>query len=91
MAFRKLPPLGDKPNDVANGVERVKAEIAKQPTIASYDAVIGTNVVKHGQRTKPLGRHIVWSEVGNLLDVSLDADEWTFSATVAGVVKVIWL
>lgn len=91
MAFRKLPTLGDKPRDVANGVENVKAEIAKRPTVSSYDASVGTNIVKHGQRTKPTGRYIIWSECGEIVDVDLDASDWTFSATAAGVVKVIWL
>lgn len=91
MANRKLPTLGTQPKDVAEDVRKLKGEVAKKATVESYTAAVGSNTVKHGQKSVPAGRHIVWSEVGTLADVSLTSTEWTFTATAAGTVKVIWL
>ena len=91
MPAKRIPTVGNKSKDVSNDVERVKADVAKKPTVVSYTAAIGNNTRRHGQTGKPSGRHIVWSEVGNLLDISITSTEWTFSATIAGTVKVIWL
>jgi len=91
MAFRKLPTLGDKPADVSNDMERVKSEIARPQTVVEYTVTTGTNVVKHGTRAVPKGRHLVWSTVGTVTDISITSTSWTFSVASAGTIKVIWL
>lgn len=91
MAFNKLPTLGDKPKDVSNDIEKLKKEIAKPATVSEYDAESGTNTVKHGRKTKPVGHYIIWSECGEVVDVSLDDTSWEFVVSAAGKVKVIWL
>lgn len=87
----KLPIIGKDLDSVNYNLNKLSERMAVKPTVVEYDAVIGDNSVRHNQRGIPAGRHIVWSEVGNLLDVSLTATHWTFSATIAGKIKVIWL
>lgn len=91
MAFRKLPTLGSRPADIADGLETVKKEISKPQTVAEYDAASGSNTVKHGMRSKPLGRQIIYCECTSIYDVSITETSWTFTAGSAGKVKVIWL
>lgn len=89
--MRKIPTLGDKPADVATGLEKVKTSAARRPSVATYTVAVGTNTVRHGQNGVPEGRYIIWSECGVITDVSITQTEWTFSSLAAGDIKVIWL
>lgn len=91
MAERKIPLIGSKLEDVSESVNKLANQVAKKQQIYEYNAVIGDNTVSHYQKGVPAGRFIVWSECGNLLDMSLTATKWTFAASIAGKVKVIWL
>lgn len=91
MSSGKLPIIGETLKDVNRTLNKLAERQATKPIIHEYTAAIGDNSVRHNQKGVPSGRHIVWSEVGNLLDLNLTATHWTFSATVAGTVKVIWL
>ena len=91
MVKRKIPLIGSCIADVNESVNKLATQATQREAVAEYDVVIGDNIIVHHQRQTPRGHIIVWSECGNLLDISLTSTKWTFSATVAGKVKVIWL
>ena len=91
MAFRKLPTLGRRPQDVADGLERLKDEVSKTETVSEYTIASGSNSVAHGMKQIPRGRYIVWCTCATITDVSLTDRLWTFTASGAGTIKVIWL
>lgn len=91
MAFRKLPTIGKKPQDVADGLERLKDEVSQAEAIVEYAVASGSNSVPHGMKQTPRGRHIVYQTCSTITDVSLTDRRWSFTASSAGIIKVIWL
>lgn len=91
MKPRKQPIMGDRPQDIKDSTERLVDAVSKREVIAEYTVASGANVVRHGQRALPSGRHIVWNEAGAIVDTALTSTKWEFTAAAAGKIKVIWL
>lgn len=89
--IRKRPPLiGTSPAFQANNVERVTDELMREPTVTELEVESGANRIAHNLRRLPRGRQIIYQDV-EILDTELTKTHWSFTASAAGTIKIIWV